>query len=209
MLYRFVFAAVLSTLSAFAITAQNAPPEVTVTKPIVKEIIEDDEFVGRFEAAENVAVRARVSGYLQASNFRDGAMVAAGDPLFTIDQRLFDVALRQAQAEVAIAQASKDFAEEQLDRATALMGSGSIAQSVLDERRQTFLAASGVLEQANQAVETAQINLDFSQVVAPIAGRIDRRLVTPGNLVRADDTVLTSIVSIDPIHFYFDIDERY
>jgi membrane fusion protein, multidrug efflux system len=210
MLHRFIFVAVLSSLTTFTAVAQTPPPpEVTVAKPIVKDIVEDDEFVGRFEAAEVVDVRARVSGYLQESNFRDGAMVAAGDLLFTIDQRLFEVDLRQAESEVAIAQASYDFANEQLQRATSLSTSGNIAQSVVDERRQAFLAASGALEQARQAVETAQINLDFSQVSAPIAGRIDRRRVTPGNLVRADDTVLTTIVSIDPIYFYFDIDERY
>jgi membrane fusion protein, multidrug efflux system len=210
MLHRFIFAAILSSMTAFAAAAQTpAPPEVTVAKPIVKDIVEDDEFVGRFEAAEEVDVRARVSGYLQESNFRDGALVAAGDLLFTIDQRLFDVALRQAESEVAIAQASYDFANEQLERATSLSASGNIAQSLVDERRQAFLAASGALEQARQAVETAQINVDFSEVSAPIAGRIDRRRVTPGNLVRADDTVLTTIVSIDPIYFYFDIDERY
>jgi membrane fusion protein, multidrug efflux system len=210
MLRRFILAAVISSLTTFAATAQTAtPPEVTVAKPIVKDIVEDDEFVGRFEAAEEVDVRARVSGYLQDSNFRDGALVAAGDLLFTIDQRLFEVALRQAESEVAIAQASFDFANEQLERATSLSSSGNIAQSVMDERRQVFLAASGALEQAQQAVESAQINLDFSKVSAPIAGRVDRRLVTPGNLVRADDTVLTTIVSIDPIYFYFDIDERY
>ncbi len=210
MLHRFIFAMILASLTSFAATAQTAPPpEVTVARPIVKDIVEDDEFVGRFEAAEVVEVRARVSGYLQESNFRDGAMVAAGDLLFTIDQRLFEVALRQAESEVEIAQASYDFANEQMERATSLSTSGNIAQSVVDERRQAFLAASGALEQARQAVETAQINLDFSAVSAPIAGRIDRRLVTPGNLVRADDTVLTTIVSIDPIYFYFDIDERY
>jgi membrane fusion protein, multidrug efflux system len=210
MLHRVIFAMIFASLSAFAVNAQTAPPpEVTVARPIVKDIVEDDEFVGRFEAAEQVDVRARVSGYLQESNFRDGTLVAAGDLLFTIDQRLFEVALRQAESEVEIAQSGFDFASEQLERATSLSASGNIAQSLVDERRQAFLAASGVMEQARQAVETAQINLDFSQVRAPIAGRVDRRLVTPGNLVRADDTVLTTIVSIDPIHFYFDIDERY
>ncbi|MGQ0564389.1 MAG: efflux RND transporter periplasmic adaptor subunit [Gemmobacter sp.] len=209
MVHRIIAAMIVTCLMALSAMAQNAPPEVTVTRPLTKEIIEDDEFVGRFEAAEAVDVRARVSGYLEASEFRDGSLVAAGDLLFTIDRRLFDVALRQAQAEVGVAQASYDFANEQLQRATGLSVSGNIPQSTLDERRQNFLTASGALEQAREAVETAQINLDFSQVRAPIAGRVDRRRVTPGNLVRADDTVLTTIVSIDPIHFYFDIDERY
>jgi membrane fusion protein, multidrug efflux system len=210
MLHRVTLAAILALLIPVVATAQTPPPpEVTVAKPIVKDIVEDDEFVGRFEAAEEVEVRARVSGYLEESNFRDGALVAEGDLLFTIDPRLFDAALRQAEAQVAIAQANYDFSNEQLERATSLSASGNIPQSLVDERRQAFLAATGALEQARQALETAQINLDFSKVSAPISGRIDRRRVTPGNLVRADDTVLTTIVSIDPIYFYFDIDERY
>lgn len=210
MLQRLALVAIMSMLSATPGSTQTAlPPEVTVSRPIMKDIVEDDEFVGRFEAAEAVDVRARVSGYLEASSFRDGALVAEGDLLFTIDQRLFEVALRQAEAEVAIAQSSYDFANDQLERAISLSASGNIPQSVVDERRQGFLAAAGSLEQARQATETAQINLDFSKVRAPLAGRVDRRRVTPGNLVRADDTVLTTIVSIDPIHFYFDIDERY
>lgn len=207
----------LQRILAFAIAlcaiapavAQNAPPEVTVASPVVKPIVEDDEFVGRFDAAASVEVRSRVSGYLQEVHFKDGSLVKQGDLLFTIDQREFRVALRQAQAEVSNAQASYDFAQEQLARAQSLVANGNIAQSVVDERRTSFLNASGALEQAKESLEQAQINLDFSNVVAPISGRIDRRFVTPGNLVRADDTVLTTIVSIDPIHFYFDIDERY
>jgi len=207
MLIRLTLALALSALApAFA---QNAPPEVTVASPVVKPIVEDDEFVGRFEAVASVDVRARVSGYLQDVLFTDGALVKEGDPLFRIDQRVFQVALRQAQSQVEVAQASFNFAKEQLDRASALIQNGNIAQSVVDERRQNFLAASGAVEQAREELEQAQINLDYSEITATISGRIDRRKVTPGNLVRADDTVLTSIVSIDPIYFYFDIDERY
>ncbi len=204
-----LLAGLVGGVPASPVVAQNAPPEVTVASPIVKPIVEDDEFVGRFEAADAVDVRARVSGYLQEVHFQDGTLVKQGDLLFTIDQRLFQVALRQAEAEVSNTTASFEFAQEQLSRAESLVANGNIAQSTVDERRERFLNASGALEQARQTLEQAQINLDFSQVLAPIAGRIDRRLVTPGNLVRADDTVLTTIVSIDPIYFYFDIDERY
>jgi RND family efflux transporter MFP subunit len=207
--YRVLPLAFALLLGVQPVLAQQAPPEVTVATPIVKEVVEDDEFVGRFEAVAAVDVRARVSGYLQSVEFKDGTMVAQGDLLFTIDQRLFQVALRQAEAQVAVAQASFDYANEQLNRATALLSNGTIAQSVVDQRREAYLGASGALEQAQQALETARINLDFSEVRAPMAGRIDRRLVAPGNLVRADDTVLTSIVSTDPVYFYFDIDERY
>jgi RND family efflux transporter MFP subunit len=205
-LFSLVFVAAACVAPALA---QNAPPEVTVATPVVKPIVEEDEFVGRFEAANSVDVRSRVSGYLEAVDFTDGSLVNQGDVLFTIDKRLFEVALRQAQAEVANAEASFSFAQEQLTRAQSLVTNGNIAQSVVDERRERFLNASGALEQAKQSLEQAQINLDFSLIRAPIAGRIDRKRVTPGNLVRADETVLTTIVSIDPIYFYFDIDERY
>ena len=191
------------------VRAQQGPPSVTVATPVVKEIVEDDEFVGRFEAAQAVDVRARAGGYLETVHFEDGALVEAGQLLFTIDQRLYRIALRQAEAQIGITRATFDFAQDQLDRAVRLLDSGNIAQSVVDERRERFLAAQGDMQRAQAQLEEAQINLEYSEVRAPIAGRIDRRLVTPGNLVLADQTVLTTIVSTDPIHFYFDIDERY
>lgn len=196
-------------LLAPTLTFAQTPPEVTVAVPVVKTIVEDDEFVGRFDAVASVDIRARVSGYLQAVQFRDGALIKTGDLLFSIDRRIFEAAVRQAEAQVAVAQATYDFATEQLARATALAPTGNIAQSAVDQRREAALGATGALDQAKQALETAQINLDFSEIRAPMDGRIDRQLVSPGNLVRADDTVLTSIVSIDPMYFYFDIDERY
>ncbi len=205
---RYVLALALAVLAGWSGAIAQTAPEVTVTTPVVKDIVEDDEFVGRFEAAQSVDVRSRVSGYLRDVGFRDGSMVAAGDLLYSIDRRIFETALRQAEAQVAVAQASYDFANEQLNRATALVANGNISQSALDQRRQEFLSSTGSLELAKRELESAQINLDFSEIRAPISGRIDRTRVTPGNLVRADDTVLTTIVSTDPIYFYFDIDER-
>lgn len=199
----------VTVLLAGPALAQQGPPPVTVAKPVVKQIVEDDEFVGRFDAVESVDVRARAGGYLRTVHFEDGALVEQGDLLFTIDQRLFRIALRQAEAQIGIAQATFDFAEDQLDRATRLLTTGNIPQSVVDQRREGFLNAQGDLQRAQAQLEAARINLEFSEVRAPIAGRIDRRRVTPGNLVVADDTVLTTIVSTDPIYFYFDIDERY
>ncbi|MEM6438205.1 MAG: efflux RND transporter periplasmic adaptor subunit [Pseudomonadota bacterium] len=189
--------------------AQQGPPPVTVASPVVKEIVEDDEFVGRFEAAERVDIRARVSGYLQEVHFTDGALVSEGDLLYTIDQRIFRNALTQAEAQIDIAQASFDFTLEQLERAEQLILNGNIPQSTVDERREAHLSAQGGLEQARAQLEDARINLEFSEIRAPISGRIDRTRVTPGNLVQQDATVLTSLVSTDPMHFYFDIDERY
>lgn len=195
--------------SAAQTVAQQGPPPVTVAKPVVKSIVEDDEFVGRFEAPAEVAVRSRVTGYLETTDFTDGQLVEKGDLLFTIDRRQFETALRQAEAQIGVAEATKAFTEEQLTRAETLIQNGNIAQSVVDERREAFLSASGALEQARAAEESARIDLEYSEIRAPIAGRIDRRLITPGNLVNANETVLTTIVSSDPIYFYFDIDERY
>lgn len=206
-----LLAAFLYALSSAAVAQQGAgsPPPVTVAKPVVKQIVEDDEFVGRFEATDEVQVRSRVTGYLEAVRFRDGALVQSGDLLFTIDQRLFQTTLRQAESQKGVAEASFAFASEQLDRAQRLLSNGNIAQSVVDERREAFLGAQGALENARAALEAAQIDLEFSDIRAPIAGRIGRAQVTEGNLVNANDTVLTSIVARDPVHFYFDIDERY
>lgn len=201
--------AFLVTLSLSHVSAQQGPPTVTVANPVVKTIVEDDEFVGRFEAQSEVVVRSRVSGYLEEVHFTDGSLVEQGQLLFTIDQRQFETAVRQARAQIDVAEATFEFASEQLERAEALIGNGTIPQSVLDERREAFLAAQGALEQARAAVELAELDLEFSEIRAPMAGRADRALVDPGNLVSADQTALTSIVSNDPIYFYFDIDERY
>ncbi len=190
-------------------SAQQSPPPVTVAKPVIKKIIEQDEFVGRFASESEVMLRARVSGYLSAVHFKDGALVEKGDLLYTIDQRTFKTALRQAQSQINIATAAHKFAKEQLERAEALVKNGNISQSTVDERQEAFLAAQGTLEQAKSAEELAQIDLEFTEIRAPISGRIDQNLISEGNLVNQNETVLTSIVSGDPIYFFFDIDERY
>lgn len=189
--------------------AQQGPPPVTVANPVVKMIVEDDEFVGRFEARAEVVVRSRVSGYLEQVHFTDGSLVEAGEILFTVDQRQFNTALRQAQAQIDVAEATYDFAQEQLERAQSLVRNGNIPQSTVDERREAYLSAQGGLEQARAQLELAELDVEYSQIRAPMAGRIDRREVDPGNLVSANETRMTSIVSSDPIYFYFDIDERY
>jgi len=200
---------VSATIAPSMLSAQQGPPPVTVANPIVKTIVEDDEFVGRFEAKADVTIRARVSGYLESVHFEDGSLVEKDQLLFTIDQRQFKTALRQAQAQIDIATATSKFASDQLERAEALVERGSIAESVVDSRREAYLSAQGALEQARAALELAQLDLEYSQIRAPMAGRIDQALVDPGNLVTVNETILTSIVSSDPIHFYFDIDERY
>jgi RND family efflux transporter MFP subunit len=186
----------------------GAPPQVTVAKPIVKDIMEWDEFIGRFEAVDQVDVRARVSGYLQQVHFKDGTTVKAGDKLFTIDQRPYQAALQQAEASVTSAQVRVEFTQSDLDRAEQLRRTGNITDQLLDQRRSNFLTARADLDRARAAVQQARLDMEFTEITAPISGRISRKLVSEGNLVNANQTVLTNIVSLDPIHFYFDVDER-
>ena len=186
----------------------SAPPPVGVAKPIVKEVVERDDYVGRFEAVDAVEIRARVSGYLQAVSFRDGAIVKLGDPLFTIDKRPYQAALDQAEAAVTSAQARVAFAQSDYERAAALGRTGNITEQLLEQRRNTLETARGDLLGAQAAARTARLNLGFTEIHAPMAGRIGRKLISEGNLVTADQTLLTTIVSLDPIYFYFDVDER-
>lgn len=184
------------------------PPKVSVAKPVVKDIQEWDDFIGRFEAIDQVDVRARVSGYLDRIHFQDGALVKAGDRLFTIDPRPYRNAAQQAEAAVASAQSRVEFAQGDLERAESLRRTGNIAEQLLDQRRQNFLTARADLNSAQAQLRQGQLDLEFTEIKAPITGRVSRKLVTQGSLVNANDTVLTNIVSLDPIYFYFDVDER-
>ena len=184
------------------------PPKVTVAKPVVREIVEQDQYTGRFEAIENVEVRARVTGYLEKINFIDGQNVKKGDLLFVIDRRPYKAALEQAQAALASAKARQSFSQTDLERAQTLSRSGNISEQVTDQRRQASLTAQADVDSAQAALNNAQLNYDFSEVKAPISGRISRRLVTEGNIVSADQTMLTTIVSLDPIWFSFTVDEK-
>ena len=212
-----LFRAAVAALSAALITAParaqapgaNAPPPpVSVAKPVVKDVIEYDEFTGRFDATDSVDVRARVTGYLDSVTFRDGAIVKKGDLLFTIDRRPYKATLDQADANTVSAKARLTFAEADLERAESLRRTGNISDQLVDQRRQNFLTAKADLDGLNAAVRQAQLNFEFTEVRAPIAGRIGRKLVSEGNLVNGNDTLLTTIVTLDPIYFYFDIDER-
>jgi RND family efflux transporter MFP subunit len=191
-----------------AFAQQPEPPQVTVAKPVVRDIVEDDEFVGRFEAVDEVAVRSRVGGYLEEVHFRDGAIVAAGDLLFTVDRRPFQATYDAARSRVDVAESLLNFSRTQLERAEQLSRTGNLSVSTLDDRRREFLAAEAGHQGAVAELRTATLNLEFTEIKAPLAGRIGRRLVSTGNLVQPDSTLLTTIVSMDPIDFYFDIDER-
>ncbi|MCR9174428.1 MAG: efflux RND transporter periplasmic adaptor subunit [Alphaproteobacteria bacterium] len=185
------------------------PPTVTVAKPVTKKIVEDDEFVGRFEAVDSVDLRARIGGYLDTINFVDGTKVERGDLLFTIDQRPFLTSLRQAESSLQADEASFNFAKQQLERAEQLLNRGNISRSVVDQRRESFLSAQSAIEGSRAALERARLDLEYTEIRAPISGRIGRHLISAGNLIEANASVLTSIVSINPIYFYFDINERY
>ena len=199
-----------TAVSASVAVAQpsSQPPPVSVAKPIVKAIVERDDFIGRFEAVDTVDLRARVSGYLQQIHFRDGAVVKAGDPLFTIDQRPYRTALQEAEAAVAANRARTEFTQTDLERAESLRRGGNIAEQVFDQRRQGVLTAKAELDRAEAQVARARLDMEYTEIRAPVAGRISRRLVSVGNLVAANETLLTTIVSLDPIQFYFDVDER-
>ena len=193
--------------SAYA-QAQTGPVPVTVAKPVVREIVEDDEFIGRFEAVDQVTVRSRIGGYLDKVHFKDGSIVKAGDTLFTIDQRPFQAALDQAKASLSVAQTLVEFTKVQFERAEKLSQTGNIPVATLDDRRREYLSAVAQVYGAQASVVRAELDLEYTEIKAPLSGRIDRRLVSAGNLVQADQTALTSIVSMDPIDFYFDVDER-
>ncbi len=195
----------LLPLNAFA---QQEPPTVTAAKPVVADIVEDDEFVGRFEAVNEVAIRSRVGGYLEQVHFTDGAIVNQGDLLFTIDRRPFQAAFDAAKSRVDIATSLLNFTKRQLQRAEELANSGNLSTSTLDDRRREYLAAEAGFQGATADLTTASLNLEFTQIKAPLSGRIDRRLVSIGNLVQPDSTLLTTIVTQSPIDFYFDVDER-
>ena len=188
-------------------TSAPPPPTVTVANPVVKPIVEDDEFVGRFEAVSEVEVRARIGGYLQTIEFEDGQIVQEGDLLFTIDPRPVEAALAEAQAELESAQAGLTNTRDELDRAEQLLESGNISIQTVDERRLNYLSAQARVASAQASVRRGLLDLEYTQITAPLTGRIDRNYLSEGNLIEANETVLTSIVSTDPIYFYFDIDE--
>jgi RND family efflux transporter MFP subunit len=158
-----------------------------------------------------VGIRARVSGYLDSVNFRDGQMVRAGDLLFVIDPRPFEATLASVKAELQQAEAKLDLSNRQLARAAELRRSDNVAASVYDERQQQVRVDAAGVEVAKAAVRTAELNLSFTRILAPLAGRISRREVSVGNLIAGGEagaaTPLTTIVSLDPIHFTFDMSE--
>src|SRR6201746_905295 len=190
--------------------AAAAPPPVTVAQPVKRTVTDWDEFTGRFEAVEEVQVRARVGGFVTSVEFRDGAIVRASALLYVIDSRPFEAVALQADGQLSDARAKAELAKRELDRALTLVQTSAVSESIVDQRRQTLQAAHAAQMQAEGALKAAKLNVEFTHVMAPIAGRVSRHLVSVGNLVQGSEgnaTLLTSIVTLDPIYIYFDVDE--
>lgn len=179
-------------------------PEVAVAHPLASEIVDWDNYVGKFEAVQMVDVRPRVSGYLTEIHFEDGQMVQAGDVLFTIDPRPYDARLQQAESEVARVQATLKNLRTQLERQRTLVERGTVSQERFDTAQAEVDAAEAELAAAEASVAEAALNVDYTTVEAPVDGRVSYRRVDMGNAVTADSTLLTKLVSVDPIHFVFE-----
>lgn len=183
------------------------PPTVTAAHPLQKSITEWDEYTGRFTALETVEIRARVSGFIDSVHFKEGQIVKKDDLLFVIDQRPYQIAVELAKADIQRAQAKLDIATDDVNRATPLVQSKTLTEREFDTRQSVQRDAAGQLASANAALKQAQLNLEWTEVRAPIAGRISDKRVDAGNLITGGQTgatLLSVIVSIDPIHFVFD-----
>lgn len=190
----------------------QAPPVVTVSTPLQKEITEWDEFTGQFAAVDYVEVRARVSGYLTEIHFEDGQLVKQGDLLFVIDPRPYEATLAAAQAQLGQGNAQLDLAQRQLERSSELKTKGFEPVVNYDQRVSELKVAAAAVESAKAAIRSAELNVEFTQIKAAISGRISNHLVSVGNLVSGGEgsgtTLLTTIVSLDPIYFNFDMSEE-
>lgn len=209
-------AAVFPTLLILSACNQPPPPAaaaptVIASPPVQRDVIGRDSFTGRLEATDSVDIRARVSGYIDQVAFIDGAVVRKGDLLFVIDPRPYQAVFTQAQGQLASARSRLELAEIELARAKRLIPSGAIAANIYDQRVHEQQTARAAVATASGVFDRAQLDLSFTQVRSPMNGRISRKLVSVGNLIAGGDnsaTLLTSVVSIDPIDVYFDIDEQ-
>ena len=190
--------------------AAPPPPTVTVAKPVFKSITEWDDYTGRFIAKERVDVRARVSGYLESVHFKEGQMVAAGELLFVLDQRPFKTQVARAKAEVERANTQLKVGQLEFERGERLQSSRAMSKETAEERRAKRDAAQADVDAAKAALRNAELNLSFTEVSAPMAGRLSDIRIDAGNLIsggKADSTVLTTIVSLDPIELEIEASE--
>ena len=191
-----------------AAEAPSAPPPVQAAKVISKSVTEFDEFTGRIEAVDRVEVRPRVSGYVTATHFAQGHEVRKGDVLYVIDNRPYQAAYKHAQAELTRAKTQLALAKSEGERAGRLVAARAISQEEFDARTSGNEQAAANLQAAEAALESAALDLSFTGVRAPISGLVGRAEITAGNLVAAGTTLLTTVVSIDPIYVSFDGDEQ-
>jgi len=189
------------------------PPTVSVVQPIEREVVEWDEYTGRLESPESVEVRARVNGYLASVHFKEGKEVKKGDLLFTIDRRPYQAEFDRAEADHQRAESQAELAKNDAERAKRLIATRAISEEDFDTRTRTYTSVLASVKSAKAALDSATLNLEFTEVRSPITGRISRAFVTEGNLVSggfggAGATLLTTIVSQDPLYCYVDVDEH-
>jgi RND family efflux transporter MFP subunit len=193
--------------------AQSAPPppQVSVAQVLEKRVKDWDEFTGRLQAVESVEIRPRVSGYIDRVAFTEGSLVKSGDLLFVIDPRPYKADYDRAAADVKRYKTALELARIELVRVQRLKDSGAVSEEELDERKSTVAQAESNVAGSEAALEAASLNMNFTRVTSPIAGRVSRAEVTRGNLVTGGSnggTLLSSVVSMDPIYLYFDADEQ-
>tara|TARA_R110002072_G_scaffold77125_1_gene180213 strand:+ start:7986 stop:9170 length:1185 start_codon:yes stop_codon:yes gene_type:complete len=214
---RILFTFILMMLVACEKDSSQVPPpeqpapQVTVATPLINDVTDWDEFTGRLYAVESVEIRPRVSGYLQSIYFEEGSLVKAGDLLYVIDPRPYQAILDQAKSELTRAKAALELAENDLTRAEKLYKSRAISEEELDSRGSQKRAAIAAVESTMATITAAELNVEFTHIKAPVSGRISRTRVTKGNLVTGgdfDSSLLTTIVSLDPIYVYFTADEH-
>ena len=184
------------------------PPDVSVASVVQKPITEWDDYSGHVEAIESAEIRPRVAGHLRRIHYREGGLVAKGALLFTIDDREYAAAADAARADAARAEARVALAKQELARAETLIAARAVSQGELDQRRMEAQQADADLLAARARVAQAELNLGFTRVTAPFAGRAGAALVKPGNVVTPNDTLLTTLVSVDPVYVTFTGDER-
>ncbi|TDU70603.1 multidrug efflux system membrane fusion protein/multidrug efflux system membrane fusion protein/multidrug efflux system membrane fusion protein [Prosthecobacter fusiformis] len=187
---------------------QMPPAPVTIAAVEQLKLVEWEEFTGRVEPVETVELRPRVAGYITEVHFKAGELVKKGDILFTIDQRPFQTKLRVATAEVQRAEASALAAKREYDRVSSLLAAKAIAPEQGEMRESMFRQGEAALESAKASQHSAEIEMEHTEVKAPISGRISRAITTTGNFVTAGTTLLTTIVTVDPVYVYTDIDEN-
>jgi len=212
----FISAAIALTLAGCArneaaesaSAAAAAPPQVSVAQVLQRRVNEFDEFTGRFQAVDRVEVRPRVSGYISSINFVEGKEVTKGEVLFVIDPRPYEAEYKRAKAQLEQARSQLSLAKSERERAAKLVQSHAISQEEFDTRTAGNEQASANVDAAAAALDSAELNLTFTRVTAPISGRISKAEVTTGNLVTAGQTMLTTLVSLDPIYVTFDDDEQ-